>query len=245
VWLGDLPVATLRPNGAGGIAIFYIHADHLGTPRRISRPSDNAIVWRWDGDAFGTSDASEDPDGDTLAFTFNLRFPGQYFDRESGRHYNYFRDYDPAIGRYIQSDPIGLQGGINTYAYVESDPINSDDPYGLRSPMRLPPRVEEHNRWTDPNRQLRRQFPWEQSVLPVAPRKYCFTVCAEPLTCQMPRSALGISIPWEPGCYMRCSYGPFLSPPSSIPEETWPPPPRDMTRGDWLDLIRLLGSRGR
>ncbi|MCA2971663.1 MAG: RHS repeat-associated core domain-containing protein [Acidobacteriaceae bacterium] len=62
---------------------------------------------------------------------FDLRFPGQVLDRETGLHYNYFRDYDPAIGRYVQSDPIGLAGGVNTYAYVGSNPLSYVDPQGL------------------------------------------------------------------------------------------------------------------
>ncbi len=132
VWFGDTPVATLRPNGGGGVNLFYVHADHLNTPRRVSRPSDNVVVWRWDSDPFGTSAASGDPDGDSNLFVYGLRFPGQYLDPETGLHYNYQRDgYDAASGRYTQSDPVGLTGGLNTYAYVGSNPVSLIDPLGL------------------------------------------------------------------------------------------------------------------
>lgn len=130
VWFGDAPVATLRPNG-GGVNVFYVHTDHLNAPRRISRPSDNIVLWRWDSDPFGASAANEDPDGNSTLFIYSLRFPGQYYDTETSLHYNYFRDYDPQTGRYPQSDPIGLDGGINSYAYVEGNPINFNDPFGL------------------------------------------------------------------------------------------------------------------
>ena len=61
----------------------------------------------------------------------NLRFAGQHYDAETGWNYNYHRYYDPRTGRYLTPDPIGLAGGINLYAYVQNNPINSIDPYGL------------------------------------------------------------------------------------------------------------------
>lgn len=132
VWLGDIPVASIRANESGsGVGVFYIHTDHLNTPRKITRPTDSAIVWRWDSDPFGNGAPNEDADGNSLYVAFNLRFPGQYFDSETGLHYNYYRDYDPATGRYVESDPIGLDGGTNTYAYVSGNPVLATDPSGL------------------------------------------------------------------------------------------------------------------
>jgi RHS repeat-associated protein len=135
IWLGDIPVATLRPKLAGGVDVFYIHTDHLNTPRRVSRPSDNAVLWRWDADPFGGQQANEDADGDSQQFVFSPRFPGQYFDAESRLHYNYFRDYDPAVGRYVESDPIGLAGGVNTFSYVHGNPLSLTDPTGELAPI--------------------------------------------------------------------------------------------------------------
>lgn len=129
VWLGDTPVATLRDCSCGS-AIFYIHTDHLNTPRKITKRSTTDVVWRWDSTPFGTTEANSDPDGDGTHFSFGLRFPGQYYDEETGLHYNYFRDYDPSTGRYVQSDPIGLKGGINTYSYALANPVSKFDPDG-------------------------------------------------------------------------------------------------------------------
>ncbi len=128
VWLGSLPIAVLKPNGTT-TDVFYVHADHLGSPRKVTRPGDNKPVWTWESEAFGNSPANENPSG-LGSFAYNLRFPGQYYDQETGLSYNYFRDYDPGNGRYTESDPIGLAGGINTYAYVNGNPVNAVDPTG-------------------------------------------------------------------------------------------------------------------
>ena len=112
-----------------GETFTYLHFDHLGTPRQATDDS-QTVVWLWDVDAFGSLLPDEDPDGDSNTTTVNLRFPGQYFDVESGLHYNYYRTYDPATGRYLESDPIGLQSGLNTYGYAYQNPLYYYDPTG-------------------------------------------------------------------------------------------------------------------
>jgi RHS repeat-associated protein len=108
--------------------------DHLNTPRLIADATGTA-VWRWDQqEPFGNTPPDENPSG-LGVFENNLRFPGQYADKETGQNYNYLRDcYDPATGRYCQSDPIGLSGGLNTYAYAGGNPISFNDPSGLLNP---------------------------------------------------------------------------------------------------------------
>jgi RHS repeat-associated protein len=136
IYLNGTPVAVAL--GAAQTDLYFLHPDHLDTPRVVTN-SANAIVWRWDGiDPFGGALPSKDPDGNGQSFTLNLRFPGQYFDQETQLHYNYYRDYDPQTGRYLQSDPIGLDGGINTYAYVGGKPLRFSDPFGLY-PGQYPP----------------------------------------------------------------------------------------------------------
>lgn len=109
----------------------FIHNDHLGTPREVTDDAQET-VWTWYSRPFGNSPPNEDPDGDFTNFTLNLRFPGQYHDTESGLHYNYFRTYDPGTGRYLESDPIGLEGGMNVFTYVENSPVQFIDPRGLK-----------------------------------------------------------------------------------------------------------------
>ena len=110
--------------------VIYLHNDHLLTNRLATDPS-QTIVWRWEGEAFGNTKAEEDSDNDNQTTIVNLRFPGQYHDDETDWFYNWNRYYDPELGRYITSDPIGLGGGLNTYGYSGQNPVNWIDPRGL------------------------------------------------------------------------------------------------------------------
>lgn len=132
VWFGDFPVGLIVGNG-GGQSLLYVQSDHLGTPRAVVDPDRDVALWSWDAksEVFGNSSPNQDPDLDGIPFVFDLRFSGQRYDSSTALNYNYFRDYDPAIGRYVQSDPIGLDGGSNTYAYVRSSPVLYSDPRGL------------------------------------------------------------------------------------------------------------------
>ncbi|HMH17687.1 MAG TPA: RHS repeat-associated core domain-containing protein [Burkholderiales bacterium] len=128
---GNQAAQDFAAANVGATTVFYVHPDHLNTPRMIADANQNT-VWRWDqGEPFGNDVPNGDPNNTGSVFKFNLRFPGQYFDRETNLAYNYFRDYDPAIGGYKQSDPIGLKAGLNTYAYVNGKPLIRIDPFGL------------------------------------------------------------------------------------------------------------------
>ncbi|MDN3366525.1 RHS repeat-associated core domain-containing protein, partial [Ralstonia pseudosolanacearum] len=120
------PVATIK-NGTP----YYVYADQIDTPRVIT-DTNNLMAWRWDqADPFGVTLPDENPTS-LGTFTYNPRFPGQVYDAETGKHYNANRDYDPASGRYVQSDPIGLKGGQpSTYSYVRGNPLRFVDPLGL------------------------------------------------------------------------------------------------------------------
>jgi len=112
--------------------LYYIHVDHLNTPRLIA-DDQQQTVWRWDQqEPFGVNAPDENPSS-LGAFEFPVRFAGQYYDRETAVIQNRSRDYDSALGRYVESDPIGLSGGLNAYAYVGGNPIRYTDPTGLET----------------------------------------------------------------------------------------------------------------
>ena len=125
VWLDDLSVG-LVDYSASTVAVSFIHTDGLGSPRVVTSDA-GAVQWKWPyaSNPFGEAKPI------SAGYTLNLRFPGQYFDAESGLNYNVNRDYEPATGRYIQSDPLGLSGGENTHTYAGSDPLGSIDPSGF------------------------------------------------------------------------------------------------------------------
>lgn len=111
----------------------YLITDHTGTPQ-LAVNSNGEQSWKIQSDAFGNSILDEHNQ-----ITLNLRFAGQYYDGESGLSYNYQRDYDPRTGRYIEADPIGLAGGLNTFAYAGNNPLGYIDPTGQNPVLVLAP----------------------------------------------------------------------------------------------------------
>ena len=128
VWRDDTPLAQI--DHLPSRRIIYLETDHLNTPR-VARDQARNVVWIWVSDAFGAIQPNQNPSGLGVV-TINLRFPGQYYDQETGLYYNWQRYYDPGSGQYIQSDRIGLRGGsFSTFAYVGGNPLRRVDPSGL------------------------------------------------------------------------------------------------------------------
>ncbi|MGQ0585843.1 MAG: RHS repeat-associated core domain-containing protein, partial [Gammaproteobacteria bacterium] len=105
IWLAGQLIGLIK-----GTALYYVHTDHLGRPEVVTG-SGMAEKWRATNTSFGRTSVTS-----TIG-DLNIGFPGQYYDAESGLYYNWNRYYDPSTGRYLQSDPIGLAGGLNTYTY--------------------------------------------------------------------------------------------------------------------------------
>ncbi len=133
VYLNGILIAFIQPKiistSVGNVTVdelFYIYSDYLGAPRKITN-QDNIWQSSWNNiEPFGDNEPIS-----ASNIEFNLRFPGQYYDQETQNNYNLFRDYNPSLGRYVQSDPIGLSGGLNSYAYANQNPLSYFDTNGL------------------------------------------------------------------------------------------------------------------
>ena len=154
IYLNGRPVAVLN-----GSTLYYLHTDHLGTPQ-LATDSNQNVAWQATYQPFGQASVSG-------TVTQNLRFPGQYFDLESGWNHNGFRNYLPGLGRYIEPDPLAMQGsarfynpqtgrflredaigllsGINKYAYVDDDPVDFIDPMGEAPCLNIPDLINQMN----------------------------------------------------------------------------------------------------
>lgn len=128
IWLGDIPLAVVDKVATGAPVIYYVHADHLGRPARMTAQNQ---AWVWD--------VIYSPFGETSYIwtnpgTLDIRFPGQWFQLESGLHYNWHRHYDATLGRYLQPDPLGLTAllgnGPSIYGYAGQNPLAKVDPRG-------------------------------------------------------------------------------------------------------------------
>ena len=190
IWLDNYPVALINMPATGVPELAYVQPDHLGTPRVVIDPARDVAIWEWSNksEVFGNQIPSTDPDGDGVAFELALRFPGQQATDASGLFYNYQREYDPAVGRYSQSDPIGLEGGISTFSYVGSRPTFSIDPQGLQvigSPREMANPLDES--------QARMLLPWVADMTPsVGDVKGIYEACENPTPGNIAMAAIGI-----------------------------------------------------
>jgi RHS repeat-associated protein len=126
------PLALVHGNAQqDNIKLYWYQNDHLGTPIALTGSLGDTL-YECQYNAYGQiiNETYHQDDIDSLPDN-PLRFQGQYYDEETGLHYNLNRYYDPFTGRYITQDPLGILGGLNSYQYVNGDPINWIDPLGL------------------------------------------------------------------------------------------------------------------
>ena len=121
IWQAETPNGSLTDPKA---RYDWLHTDHLGTPI-LATIKEGRTSWKAIAESFGSTQIIEQD------IEMNLRFPGQYFDAETGTHYNFHRDYRPNAGRYLQGDPIGVRGGDNIFSYANDSPYLFIDPKGL------------------------------------------------------------------------------------------------------------------
>jgi len=131
IWMDGMPVGIVDHAGTT-TTVNFAHADGLGSPRAVTNSS-GTVLWQW---AYISNSFGEKAPVSSTGYSLNLRFAGQYFDEESGLNYNVNRDYEPAVGRYIQADPVGLAAGNSLYSYVGSNPYIAIDALGLVSMCR-------------------------------------------------------------------------------------------------------------
>jgi RHS repeat-associated protein len=128
---------------ADGSGIYNVHSDRLDTPRFLTDASQQ-LVWRQILEAYGGATVNEDVDGDLAVVEFNIRFPGQYYDKETSLHYNNFRYYDPETGRYISTDSIGLLGRLDRRIVTGIDGGSNLYSYGINNPLKY---VDHNGKW--------------------------------------------------------------------------------------------------
>ena len=157
VWRGSKPTAVIYQPGTPSNStaqekVVYLHTDHLETPRSATDDA-RTTVWRWESDAFGSTAADADPDGDSNLTEVNLRFPGQFFDQETNLHYNLNRFYNPVVSRYTSHDLI-QSDDINHFIYAGNNPLLYYDPKGLlkikviREVVQVPSKNDPH-KWVN------------------------------------------------------------------------------------------------
>jgi RHS repeat-associated protein len=153
IWLGDTPVGVIRTTFSAATSTYAatidtVFVDHLNTPRTIVNAAGSLVMWTWS--YYEDPYAQITPPATATGYVFNLRMPGQIFDKETGLFHNGHRDYNPATGRYIQPDPIGLEGGINRYGYVDGNPLTGTDSMGLANSSAVKWIPLKQSDWTHP-----------------------------------------------------------------------------------------------